>query len=254
MSGINNTFSIELLNDQQMPLYVDHDITVNLVSSDPKVVDLPANVQIPKGSYFTTFVVQAKNEGQSEIAVLGDEVPLSKFDVNISSLVPEVSIQSPDFGATHAPLNVNVVAMYHKVPLRDLHVEWTVDGGNIQQMDKVTDSNGIAKISVISNDAGTLHISASVSGGLYQTATASKDITINAPLSANTSSQLLQGATQSTFTIFGINPFMIVIPIAGGIGFIIFKKKDMLSSMMEQSGLGEKFSEIKDKVSGLGKK
>jgi hypothetical protein len=254
MSGINNTFSIELLNDQQMPLYVDHDITVNLVSSDPKVVDLPASVQIPKGSYFTTFTVQAKNEGQSEIAVLGDEVPLSKFNVNISSLVPEVSIQSPDFGATHAPLNVNVVAIYHKVPLRDLHVEWTVDDGNIQQMDKVTDSNGIAKISVISNDAGTLHISASVSGGLYQTATASKDITINAPLSANTSSQLPQGATQSTFTIFGINPFMIVLPIAGGIGFIIFKKKDMLSSMMEQSGLGEKFSEIKDKVSGLGKK
>jgi hypothetical protein len=219
---------------------------IKLVSSDPTVIEMPDSVKINSGSYFTTFDVHAKNEGTSEIALLANEIPLSKFDVNVISITPDVSIQSSDFGESGVPISSEITATYKQVPLKGLKVDWKVDGATIQNMDSTIDSNGKAKITFIANSPGQIHISASVSGGLYAVATSSKDVTINAPL-ANSASE--NTPKNNLPLLGGIDPLMLIVPVVVGIGILIFKKREMFEEMSEKFNLSEMFSELKEKVS-----
>ena len=246
VTGLPNTFSIELLDSQQVPTYSDHDMIVKLVSSDPSVIEMPDSIKITSGSYFTTFTVHAKSEGKSEIALLANEIPLSKFDVNVISIVPDVNIQSTDFGESGLPLSAEITATYKNVSLKDLKVDWTIDGAKIQNMDSVTNSDGKAKMTFVAQSSGKVHIQASVSGGLYKITSVSKDITINAPLTSNTASQNIQ----DKYSILGgIDPLMLIIPVVAGIGILIFKKREMFEEISEKFNLSEKIIELKARVS-----
>lgn len=246
-AGIPNTFSIELLDGQQKPTYSSHDMTIKLVSSNPSVIKMPDSVKINSGSYFTTFTVPATGGGTSEIALLADEIPLSKFVVNTISIVPDVSVQSADFGESGVPISVEMTATYQQAPLKGLKVDWKVDGAKIQSMDSQTNSDGKAKMTFVSDVAGKTHVEASVSGGLYNTATSSKDITINAPLAASTTTS--ENTQQNGLSALGINPLMLVIPVVAGVGIFLFKKREMLEGISEKLNLSERITEIKEKVS-----
>ncbi|MDE1770326.1 MAG: hypothetical protein KGI28_07235 [Thaumarchaeota archaeon] len=247
IAGIPNTFSIELLDNQQMPTYSSHDVDIKLVSSDPSVIEMPESVKINSGSYFTTFTVNAKNEGTSEISLLADEIPMSKFDVSVMSITPDVTIQSPDFGESGVPLSVEITALYKQSPVNGLKVDWKVDGGQIQNMASQINSDGKAKMTFIANSAGQVHIVASVSGGLYKITTSSKDVTINAPLTAANSPDNTQ--KNSLPILGGVNPLMLLIPVVAGIGILIFKKREMFEELSEKLNLSEMIAELKEKVS-----
>lgn len=246
-AGLQNTFSIELLDSQQIPTYSDHDMIVKLVSSDPTVIEMPDSVTINSGSYFTTFNVHAKNEGTSEIALLANEIPLSKFNVSVISITPDVNVQSSDFGESGVPMSAEITATYKQVPLKDLKVDWKVDGAKIQNMDSSINSDGKAKITFVADSPGQVHIEASVSGGLYKITTSSKDVTINAPLTTGTASENIPKNNMSI--LGGIDPLMLVIPVVAGIGILIFKKREMFEEMSEKFSLSEMIAELKDKVS-----
>jgi len=247
IAGLQNTFSIELLDSQQVPAYSDHDITIKLVSSDPTVIEMPDSVTINSGSYFGTFNVNAKSEGTSEIALLANEIPLSKFNVNVISIVPDVNLQSSDFGESSVPMSSEITATYKQVPLKGLQVDWKVDGAKIQIMDSITNSDGKAKITFIDDNPGQIHIEASVSGGLYKITTSSKDVTINAPLVNGNSSTNIP---KSNLPILGgIDPLMLVIPVIAGIGVSIFKKREMFEEISEKFNLSGIIAELKEKVS-----
>jgi hypothetical protein len=248
-AGIQNTFSIELLDSQQMPTYSNHDMIIKLVSSDPSVIEMPESVKIPSGSYFTTFTVYAKSEGTSEIALLANEIPLSKFDVNVISIAPDVNIQSADFGESGVPLSAEITATYKQAPLNGLKVDWKVDGAKIQNMDSAINSDGKAKITFVADSPGQVHIEASVSGGLYTVTTSSKDITINAPLVSTPS----ENVPKTNLSILGgVDPFMLVIPVVAGIGILIFKKREMFEEISEKFNLSEIIAGLKEKVSHVG--
>ena len=245
VAGLENTFSIELLDSQQIPTYSDHDMQIKLVSSDPSVIEMPDSVKINSGSYFTTFTVHAKSEGKSEIALLANEIPLSKFDVNVISIVPDVNMQSLDFGESGLPLSAEITATYKQVPLKDLKVDWKVDGAKIQNMDSMTNSDGRAKMTFIAESSGQVHVQASVSGGLYKITSMSKDITINAPLASSTT----QNISNKSSILGGIDPLMLIIPVVAGIGILIFKKREMFEEISEKFNLAEKITELKARVS-----
>jgi len=249
-AGLQNTFSIELLDAQQIPTYSDHDMTIKLVSNAPSVIEMPDSVQISKGSYYTTFNVNAKSEGTSEISLLANEIPLSKFDLNVISITPDVNIQSADFGESGIPLSAEITATYKQVPLKDLKVDWKVDGAKIQSMDSVIDSDGKAKMTFVADSAGPVHIEASVSGGLYKITAVSKDVTINAPLASANPSETVPKNNMSI--LGGINPLLLLIPVVAGVGILIFKKREMFEEISEKFNLSEIIEELKNKVSNRG--
>jgi len=243
IAGLKSTVAIELLDAQQIPAYASHDIDVKFVSSDPSVIQFPDSVQIKAGSYFSTFDVEAKSDGQSEIAMLADEIPLSKFTVNAMSIVPDVSMTSNDFTESGIPMSAEITTSYKQLPLKGLSVDWKIDGAQIKSMDTVTNDEGKAKITLVSDSPGTIHIDASVLGGEYQLTHATKDITVNAPLVTNSS-----GSTQNNISLFGVSPLFLGIPIVAGVGVLFFKKKEMFENISEKINLQERFSELKEKM------
>ncbi|MGI0072366.1 MAG: hypothetical protein ACREA3_00945 [Nitrosotalea sp.] len=251
-SNSKTLFSIELLDGKQLPMLANQDAVIKLVSSDPSVLTVPDSVQIPKGSYYATFDAESKTSGTAEIAVLSDEIPLSKFDVSVTSFTPVVSINSDDRDDNNHPLAATVVATYNQLPLAGLTVNWKVTGATIKTMDTLTDKGGNAAISLITNDPNTVSIEASVGGGPYQTVTVTKQVSINPPLQPANSTSSVQANPQSTgFTVMGINPLLFIIPGAAAAAFVVLKKKDMLNGISEKVGIADKFTGIKEKMSNL---
>jgi hypothetical protein len=250
LSNSNLLFSIELLDNNQLPILADKDIDIKMVSSDPSVLDVPGSVQITEGSYYATFDAQSKGAGTAEIAVLSDGIPLSKFDITTVSYTPVVSIDSTDHADNNTPLTATITATYNQSPLPGRNVDWTVTGGTIKNKDSLTDQDGKATISLITNDPNTVTIEASVGGGPYQTVTATKQISINPPLiPANSTGQSTQVNTQTTgFTIMGVSPILFVIPGAAAGAFIVLKKKNMLEGVSDRfSGMKERFAEMRQR-------
>ena len=240
-SNTPNAFSIELLDDQKLPVYADHDVTVKLVSNDPSILDF-SDVQIKKGTYYTTFNAQAKKSGSVDISILADMIPLSKFTISVVSHTPDVSIQSPDFSEPNIPFSASITALYKQAPLGGLKVEWSADGATIRQMNSTTDLEGTATATFVSSNPGTVHIKATISGGSYEDTVVSKDVKVNPPLSAESGSAPPQNNSPS-FSILGISPIFLIIPVvAGVVGFLYLKKREMLV---------DKISEIKEKITNL---
>jgi hypothetical protein len=243
-SNTLNAFSIELLDAQNLPVYADHDIPAKLVSNDPSIIDFP-DVQIKKGTYYTMFNVQAKKSGSADISILADVIPLSKFSVSVVSFTPDVSIQSPDFSEPALPFVAKIIATYKQAPLEGLKVEWSAEGATIQKMNSTTNLDGTAMATFLSTAPGDVIITAKVSGGSYEDVVVTKDVKINASLSPEKGSLQPKDNTTS-FSIMGISPILLIIPaVVGVIGFLFFKKREMLE------GIAEKMSEIKEKMTNL---
>ena len=145
-------------------------------------------------------------------------------------------------------------AQYKGSPLAGMKVNWNVKGASIQSMDSLTDKDGNAKISLLSQDPNTISLGASISGAAFSIITASKTINVNQPFQPAATSSTTP--TTSAFSLFGINPMYIIIPVAAAAagGIIILKKKNMLDGITEKISIMEKISGIKDRITQLREK
>ncbi len=247
LSNVKNSFSIELLDSQDLPIITDHDIELKLVSNDPSILNVPDSITIKKGSYYSVFDVEAKNSGTAEISVLTSELPLSKFDIEVTSLVPVLSITSTDFINPNTNFDASVTAQYNGAPLNSMKIEWSVVGANIQRMDSVTNSDGKATISLVSVDPSKIDIKATVSGGTYELTSAEKTITVNQPLVPAGQSTPISNPLQNALA--GFNPILIILPIVAAVTGIVLTRN--IGGLGEKIGFLEKFSEIKEKISSI---
>ncbi len=253
LANMEDTFSIELLDSQQLPFTTLGDMEVKIVSSDPSVMVTPDTVTVKGGTYYSTFVVQPKSAGTTELSVLDNELPLAKYTVSVVSLSPAIGIVSNDYTNPNASLEATATVHYHDKPLSGVSVEWNVNGAQIQSKETITDENGNAKISLIAQDPTKITIQVTAQGGIYGIASASKDVNVNQPLvSSSGGASAAQSGSGSQLSVLGINPLFIIIPVAAGAGgFFFLKKKNMLEGISEKISFAERFSEIKERIPGL---
>jgi len=253
LANMEDTFSIELLDSQQLPFTTLGDMEVKIVSSDPSVMVTPDTVTVKGGTYYSTFVVQPKSAGTTELSVLDNELPLAKYTVSVVSLSPAIGIVSNDYTNPNASLEATATVHYHDKPLSGVSVEWNVNGAQIQSKETITDENGNAKISLIAQDPTKITIQVTAQGGIYGIASASKDVNVNQPLvSSSGGTSAAQSGSGSQLSVLGINPLFIIIPVAAGAGgFFFLKKKNMLEGISEKISFAERFSEIKERIPGL---
>ncbi len=249
LSNLGNTFSIQLLNSQQLPVFADHDMNIKLVSSDPSVLNVPDSVVIKQGNYYSLFDVVAKNAGSTELAVLSDELPLAKYTITITNLTPDITISSNDHVSRNTVLDAKVIAQYHGTPLDGMKVDWQVKGAEIQTMNSITDKDGSANISVLVQDPTSVDMQVSVTGGIYGTTTVTKSISVNPPLGGFSA----VGDTTDTgpFNIMG--SLLVITPIAAAAagGIVILKKKNMLDGITEKINIPDRIAEIKERIADL---
>src|SRR5207245_9928456 len=149
---------MQLLDSQQNPVFMDKDTQIKLVSSDPSILDVPENVVIKQGDYYSFFNVTAKQAGNAELSVLANDIPLSKIAVVVTNVLPTIGITSNDYVNPNTAFDAALTAQYNNAPLSGLKVDWTAKGATIQSMDSVTDKDGKAKITLLSQDPTKIDI------------------------------------------------------------------------------------------------
>jgi hypothetical protein len=224
-SGINDVFSVQLVNSEGLPTYATNDIEINMVVKNQELIDAPSKVIIPKGSYYSLFDVAPKAGGETEISLLSKELPLFKDEIKIISLIPTLGIIGPDSVESFDVFTVTISAKSNEKPLAGMSVQWKVDGGIMQMADSVTGSTGEAVVSIISQTDG-VNVEATVSNGLYTPTTITKTIQI---ISEPTILDVEQTPTYEQIEIFGIDPVLIIVPVAIGAAGFMLKKKGQIT-------------------------
>ena len=249
IGNMKNTFSIQLL-DNQLPVFAEKDLQIQLVSNDQSIIEVPKSVVIKKGEYYTFFEVNAKKDGQNEVAALASDFPLSKSEINVKNLVPDIKISSPDYINPNTKFDVEITAQYLGSPLHGMNVDWKVQGAEIENKEPVTDENGKSKITLVSKDPNKVDVQVDIVSSPFSASHVDKQIKVNGPLITVET----QPSKPDTTGIFGINPILIVIPVAVAVGGIILKKKNMLDGVIEKINLADRVSEVKERLSQLREK
>ena len=228
-AGSNDIFSIQLLNENDLPVIASEDIEIQFVQKDNTILEFPETVTIKQGEHYSTFDVAAKKTGMSELSLLGNEIPLTTYEIQVDSLVPEITISAPDMIEEDDAFDAQVKVIQNGSPLQGSKVSWNVEGGLVQIGDKQTGTDGVARLSLIGIDEKAVKISAEVSGAWFPPTSVSKSVRIN-----STSSEFMAFAEEGSSSqynqieIFGFDPVLIIVPLGIGIGAFYLKKNGML--------------------------
>jgi hypothetical protein len=253
----DNLATIQLLDSVGNPVYAKKDTTIELVSNNQMILKTPDQISIKKGEYFNTFELQPLAKGKAELAILSEDLPLSKYEINIIDLRPVLSL---DLGGTmnwneriEAKLSVTIPEI--ETSLSGFNVEWTTDGGEVASIEEVTNNEGIAILNIIANEKDKVSISAKVSGNGLSEATAAKTAQIlNIPI-ADTTTQVDTPEQLSPAEEFNLDSniiVLIVIPIVIAGVLLFLKRTDRLDLIKEKISIGD--FDIGDRIEGIKEK
>ncbi len=248
LANTESLVTIQLLNSVDSPVYAKNDVLIKIVSNNESVLKIPEEITIKKGEYFNTFKLQSQNEGQIELALLSDDLPLAKYDINIVDISPVISLEL--LGGMNwnerveAKLTVSIPEI--ETSLGGFNVEWATEGGEVLQTEHTTNNEGVAKMNILANDKDTITVSATVSGNGLSSSTISKTAQIlNIPID-----EIHEEPKQESLGDFS-NIIFIMIPIGVGIALFMLKRAGKLDEIIEKIGIGEKFEGIKEKISNI---
>jgi len=245
--------TIQLLDSAANPVYAKKEIEINLVSNNEEVLKIPEELKITEGNYFTTFELEGVREGEIELAILSEDFSLSKYDINVVDITPELSLEL--LGGLNwnerieAKLTVSIPEI--TTALDGFIVEWETDGGEVVAVEEITNREGIATINIIANDKATISVTAKVSGNGLSSVEISKTGTIlNMPVleveSISDSGILETEVLLDTYTMI-----LIIIPVAVGVALFFLKRMDKLDMITEKIPIGDKIEEIKERISDI---
>jgi len=245
--------TIQLLDSSENPVYAKKDIEIKIVSNDQQILKTVQELTIKKGNYFRTFEVETINEGEMELALLSEDFALSKHDIIVVDITPELSLEL--LGGLNwnerveAKLTVSIPEI--TTALDGFIVEWETEGGEVVAVEGITNRDGIATINLIANDKATISVTAKVSGNGLSSAEISKTGTIlNMPVleleSISDSGILETEVLLDTYTLI-----LIIIPVAVGAVLFLLKRMDKLDMITEKIPMGDKIEEIKERISDI---
>jgi len=252
LANSNTLATVQLLDSIGNPVYAKKDIELKLVSNNEQILLVPEELTIKNGEYFTAFDLEAINEGQIELALLSEDFTLSRYDINIVDITPILSLNL--LGSMNwneritAELSITIPAI--TTSLSGFDVEWEVTGGEVVQLEEVTNSEGIATLNVIANEKDKVTISAIVSGNGLSSSSLSKTANIlNMPIE-----ELLieeSNTSEVGFTLDSTTIILIIIPVAIVGALFLLKRMDKLEMITDKIPIGDKIEGIKERISDI---
>ncbi len=228
-SGTNDVFAVQLLDSSGAPVFANNDLEIKFVLKDESLLEIPQSITMKQGKYFALFDVAPIKGGETELAVIANDLPLEKYEIKVTSLEPEISISAPELIEEGESFMAKISVNHGGTPLKDMRISWNVEGGLVQLSDSKTGTTGEGIISIIPTSTSNVKINADVSGSWYSPSSTNSVVRINA-----TSSEFLAFADEGKevqyeqFEINGIDPVLIIVPAAlVGMGYM-FMKKGML--------------------------
>ncbi len=255
LPGTNALLALQVLDSGGNPVYAKKDIEITVVSNNESVIEIPDSLVIQKDDYRTIFEINTKAEGSSEIALLSENLPLAKFNLNVKGMKPILNMQIAGSGLVGESMTATLTVSYPGAGLtaEGMDVQWTVSGAEVLHQRSVTDDNGKAIIEMISHNPTTASIKASVSGIGISNAQSAASYTFEHP------EGYVEIVESDSFGIGGLvieksQLIYIIVPGAIAGAFIVLKRTNRLEGITERlplDGLGEKFEGIKDRVSEI---
>ncbi len=253
LSGMKNTLSLQILDDEDNPIFANKDIEFRVAAND-NTIEMPQTVVIKKGTYNTFFDIVPKQIVETEISVLASDFPLSKFSLNTVETTPSLTISTVNSIAAGEPFDLVLDAKILDVPLSNVKVNWNIQGAEIQEISETTDSNGKIKLSLIADDVESVKVQATTAE--FDQITASKVIPITK------SGELSQGISEKDNGL-GSNMVFILLP-GVVIGSILLRKRGLLEPLTDRLPIVESMFnrfdeiferlEITDKLEGIKEK
>ncbi len=231
LANFNNLMEMQVLDSNSSPQYLDTPTNIKLVSSNDSVIQLPSNITISKNSYYSTFNIVPKAPGSATISVLGNNIPLTTYQVKVEDMTPTVTINSSATVLPSETFFATIKAEKYGIPLRNMSVDWKVTGATVQNSDKMTNKDGVANIELMSNSSGVIGLNSSISGQGFRPLQLKDIIMINSTqVATNGTNATTASATPSNVKSFKINgvdplPFAVVGTVAAG--GILMKKKNI---------------------------
>lgn len=248
-----NTMSVQILDSSSNPVFAQKDINLKLVSSNNQVMTLPDNVTISKGQYYATFDVKPSSVGTAQASIIADDLPLADNKIAVDTISPTLSIDAPDSALPGETFIASVTAKDHGEPLKNMKIQWKVNGAVVQSGDSLTNQNGTANIVLLPNLHGSISLDTNATGLGYTPGHTIKMVKINETGSdlpgTNGNSSSINGTTtngtgtiksnlssssgiQSILKLFKINgmdtlPIIVLSTIA--VGGVLIKKNSLLS-------------------------
>ena len=244
--------TVQVLDSVGNPVYAKKDIKIKLVSNDEIVLQVPAELLIKEGEYFSTFELKTANEGLIELALLSEDFSLSKYDINVVDISPVLSLDL--IGGNwneRIESKISVTIPEVTTALGGFNVEWKIEGGEILTTEQVTNSEGIAIANTLANDKEQVSITATVSGNGLSSTTITKTVNIlNMPVIDDISEEVPVEPT-NMLPIDNTLLVIIVIPVAIVGALFFLKRMDKLDMITDKIPIGDKVEEIKEKISDI---
>ena len=220
-TGIKDTFTIQILDAQGLPVKINEDVEIKIFSSDPSIINFPKNITVSQKSSFITLDIIPEDSGEVEISLVSKGLPIVTEEITIEDITPSIQITSADIIGEGESFIVSILAQQNGIPLKNANIIWELEGGVTTIIEEKTGPTGEALASIISTSDKLVKISATIDNGPFQSAYASKIIRVNATI------EIPITESDESFkkpSIEGIDPIMIIIPALIG-GVIIYMKK-----------------------------
>ena len=218
--GVKDTFVLQILDSQDLPVKINEDVDVKIFSSDTSILDFPKNIIISQKSSFTSFDLIPMSSGIVEVSFVSEGLPILTEEILIEETTPTIQITSADIVEEGDSFIVSILAKQNGVPLQNAPVVWELEGGITTISDEITGPTGEAIASIISTSDEPVKILASIDGPI-QSAFASKIIKVNA-----TAKEIFQ--EDNSFKkpdVGGFDPILIMVPaLIAGMVFYMKKK------------------------------
>jgi len=247
--------AIQVFDSAGNPVYAKEDIEIILVSNDESVLEIPDRIMIPKDDYRTFFEINTHEDGDSEIAILSEDLPLAKFDMNVKGIKPKLGMDISGSGLVGEAMMATLAVSYPGINLsaENLDVKWIISGAEILMAQRNTNENGLAYAELISNNPSTANIKAVVNGVGISNAESIASYSFAHP------EGYVEIVESDNFGLGGLiiedaQLIYIIVPGAVAGAFLFLKRTNRLEGISERlplEGLGEKFDGIKEKISDI---
>jgi len=255
LPDITTLSAIQVFDSSGNPVYAKEDIEIILVSNDESVLEIPDSVIIPKDDYRAFFEIITHKDGDSEIAILSEGLPLAKYDMNVKGIEPKLGIDISGSGLVGEVMMATLAVSYPGVNLSadNLDVEWIISGAEVLMAQSNTNENGLAYAELISKNPSTANIKAIVNGVGISNAESVASYSFTHP------EGYVEIVESDNFGIGGLviersQLIYIIVPGALAGTFLFLKRTNRLEGITERlplGGLGEKFDDVKERISEM---